>query len=79
MANLIKNVPGAGDNLAYKLTNKTVNIADTSIAHGLPFTPTTIIITPTSLNTIALVSIDATNIVLRANADGATCNIDVLG
>jgi len=61
-----------------KLANKTINQAETSIAHGLGYIPTIILITPTSNATFYMSkAADATNVYFRASADGSTADIYV--
>lgn len=57
---------------------QTVNIAQVTIAHGLGYAPTQVLITPTSNNTIwKSAASDATNVYLKADADGATAEVYV--
>lgn len=57
---------------------QTVNIAQVTIAHGLGYTPTQVLVTPTSNNTIwKSAASDAANVYLKASADGATAEVYV--
>ena len=78
--NLIKTIPGLGDKLTYILENQTVELAQTTIPHGLPFTPTAIVIVPRTVAIIAqTAAIDATNIYLTASVAASVCDILILG
>ncbi len=61
------------------LTNKTVNSAQTTIAHGLGYVPKVYSVLMTSAGTIwRSAASDATNIYLTADANARTCDI-ILG
>jgi hypothetical protein len=57
---------------------KTVNIAQVTVAHGLGYTPTMISVLMNSAGTVwRSAASDATNIYLKADADGRTCEVFV--
>jgi parallel beta-helix repeat protein len=60
------------------LPGKTVNSAQTAIAHGLGYAPTVVQVTPTSNNRLWISApADGTSVYLRADADGATADVFV--
>lgn len=60
----------------YRKVTATVNSTQTTIAHGLPYTPLAVSVVMTSAGTVwRSASSDATNIYLTADTNGRTCDV----
>lgn len=68
----------AYSNVLTALTGKTIGTTQVTIAHGLGYTPTVLLILPTSAGQIwRSAASDATNVYLTADAAGRTCDVYV--